>query len=93
MKTPCPSPNKEGCAYAERGKCYADTDHIIPRFMSKGAPALLRNYIRTPQNQQQICRFEHDQKTMQDFITPPEIPSDRFMIDAIIQARRARRGK
>ena len=90
MKTPC-FENHEQCPYKNRSGCYSDTDHQIPRFMAKGASALVRNYIRTPANQQQLCRFEHDQKSLDDLMYPPELPSERVMIGAIMQARRDRK--
>jgi len=72
--------------------CYSDTDHIIPRFMGRvaGATTLLKNFIRSKANQQQLCRWEHDEKTIDEWDNPPEIPSDRFMIDAIKRSRRKR---
>lgn len=104
MITGCPNPNPN-CPYFNRNTpsplrgeqthgCYADTDHVIPRFMGRiaGASTLLKNYIRSKANQQQLCRWEHDQKTIDEQIDHPEIPSERFMIDAI-KASRAKRKK
>ena len=94
MKTPC-GKELEGCPYKERGKCYEDTDHKIPRYLGRqaSASALLKNYIRSDANKQQLCRYEHDQKSLEDLRNPPEIPDEKFMIDAIIKSRRAKRGR
>lgn len=103
MITPCSNANME-CPYFARNTpkrledeqthgCFASTDHVIPRYLGRqaGASALLKNYIRSDANKQQLCRYEHDQKSLEDLQNPPEIPDERFMIDAIIKARRARR--
>ena len=101
--TGCPNAGPE-CPYYGRNTpkalkteqkhgCYADTDHVIPRFMGRQATAsaLLKNYIRSTANQEQLCRWDHDRKTVDELKNPPEIPTDRFMIDAIVAARRARK--
>lgn len=69
--------------------CYANTDHVIPRAMGRRATAsaLLRNYINTPANQVQKCLWEHEAKTNEDNLHPPQIPSEQFMINAIKRAR------
>lgn len=95
MITDCPNAH-EGCPYfdkptpkALRGEqshgCRADTDHIIPRWMGRAATAspLLRNYIRSKANQQQLCRLEHDKKTIEDWDNPPLPPTDFEMVTAI----------
>lgn len=88
---PTPKPLRD---IQEHG-CYADTDHIIPRFLGKlaGTSSLLKNYIRSPANKQQLCRWEHDSKTAREIASPESIivPSQRFMIDAIIRARHGKR--
>jgi hypothetical protein len=101
--TGCPSPSPDCPYYGRRAPgplrseqdhgCYADTDHVIPRYMGRQATAsaLLKNYIRSPANQEQLCRWDHDEKTREEYENPPEIPTDRFMIDAIVRARRARK--
>lgn len=72
--------------------CFSDTDHIIPRFMGRQACSkLLKNFIRSKANQQQLCRNEHDIKTAEEWKNPPIVPSERFMIDAIVRARREHR--
>ena len=99
MISECPNAH-EGCQYFERSTpgrlrgtqehgCYADTDHVIPRFMGKGAVALVRNYIRSRPNQQQLCRQDHDIKSLSEWASPPELPPEREMIDQLIAARRA----
>lgn len=90
MKTECPNAGMEGCPYKP---CFADTDHVIPRFMGKGATKLVQNYIRSKANQQQLCRFEHDKKTREEWENPPELPTERFMIDAIKRVRLERKQK
>ena len=99
MITPCPFANEACPHYAkeppaqlyveqEHG-CYSDTDHIVPQSMGrkKYASALLRNYIDTPANKVQKCRWEHDAKTNEDIKVTPIVPSEQFMIDAIKRAR------
>lgn len=97
MITECPKANTE-CPYFNRSTpgalhetqehgCFADTDHKIPRFMGRGASSLLRNYIRSEDNQQQLCRHEHDIKTAEERNDQPELPSDRFMIDTLVRLR------
>ena len=58
-----------------------------------GASTLLKNYIRSTANQQQLCRWEHDQKTIDEWNNPPIIPSEAFMISAIKESRRRRKLK
>lgn len=100
----CPNAGPE-CPYFNRATqgalhdtqehgCYTDTDHTLPKFMGKCASKLVQNYIRSRANKHQLCRNEHDKKTLEEFRCPPEIPDERFMIDAIIKARkRNRNGK
>lgn len=99
MITPCPFAS-EACPYygkdtppqlegqQEHG-CYSDEDHLFPRALGRRATAsaLIRNFINTPANRVQRCRWEHDAKTDEDQIYPPAIPSERFMINAIKRAR------
>ena len=99
--TPCPNPNPE-CPYFNRPTpstlkdsqehgCFASCDHIIPRFIGRQATsALVKNYVRSKANQQQLCRWEHDKKTVEEWQTPPEIPPERVMIDAIKALRKRR---
>lgn len=105
MITPCPNACPECPFYEKKApkplqgtqehRCFSDTDHIIPRFMGRiaGASTLLKNYIRSTANQQQLCRWEHDQKTIDEWNNPPIIPSEAFMISAIKESRRRRKLK
>ena len=105
MITGCPNPNPN-CPYFNRNTpsplrgeqthgCYSDTDHVTPRFMGRiaGATTLLKNYIRSDANKQQLCRWEHDKKTIDEWNNPPELPSEAFMISAIKEARLRKRKK
>lgn len=88
MKSRCPEPNKPGCPYMERG-CYADTDHIVPQRIarSKSASAITRIYILDhPENRQQLCRWEHDEKTLEG---DEPLPSQEYMQGAITEAYEA----
>lgn len=62
MLSDCPNPQPD-CKYAPN--CFADTDHIVPRYLANqaGATAMLGIYINHPVNKQQMCRREHDEKT------------------------------
>lgn len=95
----CPNPSYE-CPWFRRPTpaalegtqehgCFSDNDHIVPRFLGETAienAQILKEYIRLPENQQQICRWEHDIKTREEELNPPEPPSREFMEDAIIRA-------
>ena len=102
MITPCPYAN-EGCPYygkdappqleeTQEHGCYSDTDHVIPQALGRRryATTLLKHFISTPANKVQRCRWEHDFKTEEEQQNPPQLPSEKFMIDAI---RRARYGR
>lgn len=84
MKTPCPQAGAEGCPWAERpGGCFADTDHIVAqKFRYMGL--LVSKYIDTPDNKEQLCRWEHDNKD--DYAV--ELPSEEFMLQAVHAAWR-----
>lgn len=79
--TECPDPNKEGCPWQYRSDgCFADTDHIIPRFVgrqqeTRAMRRLARRFLVLPDNKQQLCRYEHDQKCYEELIAPPELPT------------------
>lgn len=96
MITPCPEPNKEGCPWVDRpGGCFADTDHIVPRFLARRVgdgvgKMIARKYVDLPENKQQLCRYEHDQKSAEELETPPELPELEVMKAAIKQRRRRR---
>lgn len=84
----CPTPIEERGAcpvLAKEGACYSDRDHIVPqryRFMG----LLVRKYIYTPENKQQICRWEHEEKTLTE--SPDLIPDEEFMLNAVHRAWR-----
>lgn len=99
MITPCPFAS-EACPYYGRDTpkpligtqehgCYSDTDHLLPRAIGHSALSspLLDEYINTPANKVQRCRWEHDAKTGEDQRIPPQIPTERFIMNAIKRAR------
>lgn len=64
----CPVAN-EACKYFERvpvpggnveNGCFSDLDHKVPKRLA--TTALARAYIFSPENTQQLCRREHDDK-------------------------------
>lgn len=60
MRGECPDP-VPWCKYAERGGCFSDTDHIVPRRLA--TTALTSIFIELQSNKQQLCRREHEEKT------------------------------
>lgn len=70
----------EQLRYQEHG-CFSDIDHLIPRCL--GRTALAKAFINLPENKERKCRWEHDDKTHQDLINPPSLPSVREMQEAI----------
>lgn len=82
----CPKPldGRTGCPVSKRPNgCYSDIDHVVPqRFKVLGL--LVRKYIYTPDNQERMCRWEHEQKTLTE--TEALIPSQEFMLDAVFRA-------
>lgn len=56
----CPNPRAD-CPYAARKGCFSDTDHIVPKRLAKTTLAAV--YVELPANKQQICRWEHEEKT------------------------------
>lgn len=92
-RKPCPNAN-ENCKYwgqapppelrrlGQENGCYSDHDHIVPRRL--GCTALAAFYIlHVPENQQQLCRAEHDIKTA---LGDAPLPSEEYMRDAIVLA-------
>lgn len=82
----CPKPLKErvGCPWIDRkGGCFSDADHVVPqRFKDLGL--LVSKYIYTPENIEQKCRWEHEEKTnLESFEL---IPDEEFMLDAVQRA-------
>lgn len=76
----CPNPRAE-CPYAAREGCFSDTDHIVPQRLGKTTLAAV--YIDLPANKQQLCRWEHDQKTASG---DEPLPERHVMRDAIQMA-------
>lgn len=87
---PCPSP-RELCPYFERPApeplaeqqehgCFSDVDHIVPRRL--GQTALGKTFIQLPDNKQQICRYQHEQKPLE----PDELPPREYMVERVREA-------
>lgn len=90
----CPTPREE-CPYFERPTprplkgtqehgCRSDEDHIIP--LRLGATALEFMYLNLPDNLQQICRWEHEQRNAEHargVVDYDELPSKQEMIRAV----------
>lgn len=81
----CPYVN-EGCRWygreprikgADNG-CFSDTDHIVPRRLA--TTALSKLFIESPENKQQLCRAEHDEKTA---LGDEPLPSREVMVDSL----------
>lgn len=102
--TPCPNPNPE-CPWFNRCPpkelqgtqehgCFSDRDHIIPQYLGRQATGklrrILRQFIQLPENSQQLCRWEHDEKSVHELVEPPSIPSIEIMKMAIIEERNKR---
>lgn len=77
MRRECPNASPE-CHYWDktpppelRGSqshgCYEDKDHLIPR--RAGFCAVTRYIIKRPENQEYICRKEHDLKNHREMVT------------------------
>lgn len=81
MRGECPSPDPD-CKYAERGGCFSDTDHIVPRRLAQcGLSAI---FIELQSNKQQLCRREHEEKTAQG---DEPLPDRETMREAVLQAQ------
>lgn len=80
MRGECPDP-VPWCKYAERGGCFSDTDHIVPRRL--GTSALAATFIELQSNKQQLCRREHEEKTAQG---DEPLPEREVMKQAIVRA-------
>ena len=83
-RKPCPRMDKAGCPVAERSiGCYSDRDHIVPqRYKTLGW--LVSKYIYTPENIEQKCRWEHEQKTTTESIEL--VPTAEYMVGAVRSA-------
>ena len=77
----CPNPIPD-CKYAERGGCFSDQDHIVPKRL--GETTLAAVYIDLPENKQQLCRRLHDIKTHEG---DQPLPDDETMRVAIRTAQ------
>ena len=73
----CPNPRAD-CPYAARGVCFSDTDHIVPKRLAETTLAAV--YIDLPANKQQLCRWEHEQKTASG---DEPLPAVEAMRDAV----------
>lgn len=81
MKGECPNPDPT-CKWAERGGCFSDTDHIVPRRLA--TTALSAAYIDLQENKQQLCRREHEDKTAAG---DEPLPDTETMRQAIVKAQ------
>ena len=81
MRGECPDP-VPWCKYAERGGCFSDTDHIVPRRLA--ASALTATFIELQENKQQLCRREHEDKTARG---DEPLPDREVMKQAIVRAQ------
>jgi len=81
----CPTPN-QACPYylrpprtpsAEHG-CFSDTDHIVPQRLAN--TVLEKLFIYSPENKQQICRSEHEDKT---FSGDEALPDREEMLERV----------
>lgn len=92
MRGECPVPFEERGAcpvLAKEGECYSDTDHRTPqRYRKLGW--LVRKYIDTPDNKEQLCRWEHLEKTGSSLEDPENcIPDEETMLGAVQRAYEA----
>lgn len=77
-------------------KHYSDSDHIVaqryrkpenipPQY--KHLAHLIAQYIDTPENRQQLCRYEHNQKTGSEAeLLENCLPDETFMLNALGRA-------
>lgn len=92
-RKPCPFAN-ESCKYFNRpappelrrqgqeNGCFSDLDHIVPRRL--GTTALSHFYIyNLPENKQQLCRAEHEEKSSHG---DEPLPTDEYMRERIAAA-------
>lgn len=78
----CPNPRPE-CPYAARGGCFSDTDHIVPKRLAETTLAAV--FIELPSNKQQLCRWDHEQKTASGDEPLPERHVMREAIETAVQ--------
>lgn len=70
-REPIPGANKEN-------GCYSDKDHKVPQRLA--TTALSRAYIYSPDNLQQLCRQEHDEKCLEG---DEPLPSREAMLESL----------
>lgn len=94
MRRECPNASPE-CKYYGRKPpqelrglqehgCFEDIEHLIPR--RAGTCALSRYIIRRPENQEWVCRAEHDEKNHRESLTgvdDHQIPSVEEMAEMV----------
>lgn len=81
----CPTPRVD-CPYYSRQPrtpdsevgCFSDTDHIVPQRLATNA--LSKLYIYSPENTQQICRREHEEKTREG---DEPLPDRETMLESV----------
>lgn len=87
----CPFAN-ETCKYYDRSPvrggnrengCYSDKDHKVPQRLA--TTALAKAFIYSPENMQQICRDEHDAKTMAG---DEPLPDRETMVESVLRQTR-----
>jgi len=76
----------EACPYYKRpikkgneSGCFSDRDHIVPQRLAQTGLATL--YIYSPENYQQLCRLEHDKKTLEG---DEPLPDQDYMKERIV---------
>jgi hypothetical protein len=79
----CPSP-QDDCPYADReGGCYSDIDHEYYPAIDY-SDIMGSEFRELPENKQQICRWEHEQKHAHEL--PPTKPPREYMLGRIATA-------
>lgn len=66
--------------------CYSDKDHKVPQRLA--TTALATAYIYSPENLEQICRSEHDEKCKEG---DDPLPDRETMIESVL--RQSKMGK
>lgn len=79
MKGECPSP-KPNCPYG--GDCFSDLHHVY--YPSIDYRDIIEREFRVlPENKEQKCRWEHEQRHAQE---PPDKPPKEYMLGRIATA-------
>lgn len=83
MRGECPNPSPD-CPYSDRpGGCYSDTDHLY--YPGVDYSGIMESEFRElPENKQQKCRWEHEQRHLDE--VPPEKPPREHMLGRIAAA-------